>query len=82
MKLHGFHGNPKCISTDWSVPIKILISQQHHFLEYVSLYQIKLKTQFFSQMDRYANDLICIYMNINENIINVRKIIENLMDSA
>ena len=57
---------------------KLLVSQlQYHLLfalEYQTLYHINGKAQHFSPMEGYANYLIFIFMNINGNIKNKRKV--------
>ena len=47
-------------------------------LDYQHCYQIKDETTYFNPIVRYTNDPICIFMNINENIRNKRKVVENL----
>ena len=46
--------------------------------DYESWYQIKVETLQNDQLNRYTNYLICILMNINENIPNERKLAEKL----
>ena len=48
------------------------------FLDYQTCYQIRVETLHFNQIVWYANYLICIFMNSNENIRNKRKMLENL----
>ena len=47
---------------------KLLISQLLVILEYQIGYQNNAKTKYFYLMGRYENNLICIFMNFNENI--------------
>ena len=51
-------------------PTKSLVSRVLLLLEHKTWYQIKAKTQTFHPMVRYVNYLICIFMNINENLKN------------
>ena len=48
------------------------------FLDYQTCYQIKAETIHFNPIERYTHCLICIFMNINENKSNKRKMLENL----
>ena len=57
-------------------PTKVPISQQLFVLNFKILYQLNVMTEFYP-MSRYVNYQICIFMNINENIRNKRKIIKN-----
>ena len=52
------------------VPTKPMISQVLLILDYLTHSQITDKTQTFHPMVTYANYLICIFININENINN------------
>ena len=56
--------NPKC---------QLLI-----FLDFQTCYQIKVETLHANPVVLYTNYLICIFMNINENIRNKSKILETL----
>ena len=42
-----------------------------------SWYQIKLRHWQNDQLNRYTNELICIFIDINENIRNKKKMVEN-----
>ena len=66
--MHGFHGNPLLILKTGGRPTKYIVSRVLLFLEHKTWYQIKAKTQDFFPMVRYVNYLICIFMNINENL--------------
>ena len=46
------------------------------FLDYQTCYQIKVETLHANPVVWYTNNLICIFMNINENIRNNRKMLE------
>ena len=48
------------------------------FLDYQTSYQIKVEKLHFNPIIWYTNYLICIFMNIKENIRNKRKVLENL----
>ena len=54
------------------VPRKFLIFQLVIALENQTWYQTDAKIQTFNLLIRYANYLIIIFMNINENIKNER----------
>ena len=43
------------------------------FLDYQTCYQFKVETLHFNPVVLYTNDLICIFMNINENFRSKRK---------
>ena len=58
-------------------PTKVLISQQLLILNFKILYQLNVMTDEFYPMFIYVNYQICIFMNINENIRNKRKIVKN-----
>ena len=47
-------------------------------INYQTCYQIKVETLHFNPIVLYTNYLICIFININENIRNKRKMLENL----
>ena len=47
-------------------------------LDYHTCYQIKVETLHFNPIVGFTNYLICIFMNINENIRNKRKMLEKL----
>ena len=68
--MHGFHGYSLYDTHDWGIPIESIVSRVLHvvFLEHKTWYQIKTKTHDFLPMVRYLNYLICIFMNINENL--------------
>ena len=51
-------------------PTKLIVSSVLLFLEHKTWYQIKDKTKTLLPMVRYINYLICIFMNINENLKN------------
>ena len=57
-------------------PTKSLVSTVLLIIEHRTLYQIKVLTQAFCHMVRFVNYLICIFMNINENLKNEVKIIK------
>ena len=61
------------------VPRKIFICQLVIALERQTWYQTKAKTPTFYLLIRYANYLVVIFMNINENIRNERKSWKTLM---
>ena len=48
------------------------------FLDYQTCNQIKAETLHFNPVVCYTNYLICIFININENIRNQRKMLETL----
>ena len=50
-----------------------LMQNKQIYLSYSKSYQIKAKKQKVYLLVRYANRLICIFININENLRNVRK---------
>ena len=58
------------------VPTKSIISQLLLSLDCYTWYQIKAKAMAFYQMVRHANYLICIFMNINENVGKYGKIVK------
>ena len=47
-------------------------------LDYQTCYQIKVEALHFNPIVLYTNYLNCIFKNINENIRNKRKLLENL----
>ena len=49
-------------------PKKSIVSSVLLFLEHKTWYQIEAKTKTLLPMVRYVNYLICIFMNINENL--------------
>ena len=51
-------------------PTKSIISQQLLILDNKTGYQIKAYTLVFHPLIEYTNYLICIFMNINENLTN------------
>ena len=61
------------------VPRRILIFQLVIALESQTWYQTEAKIPTFYLMIRYANYLVVIFMNINENIRNERKSWKTLM---
>ena len=61
----------------WSVPTKILISQQQLIIEYLTWYKINSWTKQFDLVVGNAN-LISIFMTITENLRNERKFVEQL----
>ena len=64
------------IPKSWGRPTKSIVSSVLLFLEHKTWYQIKAKTKTFLPMVRYVNYLICIFININENLKNEVKIIK------
>ena len=54
------------------VATKSIVSRLLLFLEHTPWYQIEAKTYTFLPMVRYINYLICIFMNINENLKKMR----------
>ena len=61
------------------VPRKFLIFQLVIALESQTWYQTEAKIPTFNLLIKYANYLIVIFMNINENIRNERKSWKTLM---
>ena len=59
------------------VSSKVLISQQLLILCFKTWYQLNVKTYDFCPIFRFVNDQICIFIDINENIRNKRKIVKN-----
>ena len=51
-------------------PSKSLVSTVLLIIEHKTWYQIKAETQTFRHIVRFVNYLICIFMNINENLKN------------
>ena len=58
-----------------NVPTKSIISQLFLSVDYSTWYQIQAYTYDFHRMVRYENYRICIFMNINETVRNVGKIV-------
>ena len=58
-------------------PSKTIISRVLIILAHLTWYKIKALTQAFPHMVLYVNNLICIFMNINENLKNEVKTIKN-----
>ena len=58
------------------VPTKSIISQLLFSLDSYTWYQIKAYALAFNQMVRHTNYLICIFMNINENVEKYVKIVK------
>ena len=69
VKMHGFHDNLLSDLQEWGCTYKNYCIPA---VEYPRLLnsQIQTYTHAFDQMVRYANNLICILMNINENLKN------------
>ena len=55
------------------VTTKSFISQSLLSLDYKTWYQIQAMAYTFYHMVRYTNYLICIFMNINENVKKMRE---------
>ena len=72
MKFHGFHGNLLSDFKEWVCAYKTHIAAATHsrVLNVVPNYSLDLSVLFCS---RYANYLISIFMNINENFRNEGK---------
>ena len=49
-------------------PTKPIVFSVLLFLDYKTWYQIEAKTKTLLPMVRYVNYIICIFMNINENL--------------
>ena len=60
------------------VTYKITYMSLFIILDSGSTYQIEVETWQNDQLNRYTNYLICIFMNYNENIRNMRKLVEKL----
>ena len=67
--------NRNAILKNGGLPTKSIISQLLLTIDYLTWYQIELyqKTHAFPPMIRDTNYLICIFMNINENLKNKGK---------
>ena len=78
MKLHGFMATQNALLKNRDAPTKVLIPQQLLVLNFKILYQLNVMTDELYPMFRYVNYQIGIFMNINENIRNKRKIIKKL----
>ena len=72
MKMHGFHGNRLYDSQDGGGgggrPTNSIISRVLLIPEHQNWCQIKAYTHVFLLVVRFVNHLICIFMNINENL--------------
>ena len=69
-KMQGFHGNLLYDSRDWGVGLQIQ-SYLGFYLSQSTKIGVKLKLRhmsFFSNVVRFVNNPICIFMNINENL--------------
>ena len=69
VKIHGFHSNLLYDSRDWGVGLQI----QSHLGFYLSQntkigVKLKFRHMSFFPVVRFVNHLICIFMNINENL--------------
>ena len=76
VKLYGFHGNPLCDFRECGCTYKnahITAATHHRKLNFVpnKLLDIELSSD-----GQNANYIISLFMNINENIRNERKIVE------
>ena len=68
VKMHSFHGNPLYDSWEWGSAYisRVLLIKYHYRC------QIKALTDAFFHVVRYVNHLICIFMNITENLKTMR----------
>ena len=70
----------KIIENQWSILLKLLISQKLVSLSYRTWFWIDAKINSFYPLVQRQSNLILIFMIIKENIRNHRKITENAVD--
>ena len=77
VKMHNFHGNPiYMILENWGRPTNSIIFTVLLILEHYNWCQIKAKTHVFFPVVRFVNNLICSFMNIDENLKKMSKIVK------
>ena len=71
VKMHVFHGSPiLCSSRLGGRPTNAIISGVLLILEHYNWCQIKAEKDVFNPVVIFANHLVCIFMNSNENLKN------------
>ena len=69
VKMPGFHGNILYDSRDWEVGLQIQSYLGFYLFKSTKIcVKLKLRQMSFFPVVRFVNHLICIFMNINENL--------------
>ena len=69
VKIHGFHGNLLYDSRDWGVGLQIQSYLGFYLSQNTKIgVKLMLRHMSFFLVVRFVNHLICIFMNINENL--------------
>ena len=66
----------------WDMFANFFIPQLLIVLEYQTIHQSNARTKYSHRIVKYEKNLICIFMNFNENVRNKRKIAEKIRECS